>query len=166
MAAPGSVRPKMASPGSDDTSFFGCQIGGKSAVNYSYTDMPWKLMAYDVYYFFKYSWAIPFILWPLTPADSGELSELSFTLKNAYAIAIHVVLVILQLGFILALPLLAVVPVWTAVTAIALFMLMNRALTKLLNGDRVEYTSEEKYAPALPEHAHEQWIYINGVAAG
>ncbi|KXX80734.1 hypothetical protein MMYC01_203844 [Madurella mycetomatis] len=166
MAAQKIARPETASPGNSDTKFFGSQIGGKSAINYSYTDMPWRLMAYDVYYFFKFLWAIPFIVWPLSPADSGELSELSFTSKNIYAVAVHVVLVILQLGFIVALPSLVTVPVWTAAAAIALFMLVNRTLASLLNGDRVEYMSDEKYAPALPEHAHEQWIYINGVAAG
>ncbi|GAB1317594.1 DUF676 domain-containing protein [Madurella fahalii] len=166
MAVQETVRPKAASPGDNNTKFFGSQIGGKSAINYSYTDMPWRLMAYDVYYFFKHFWAIPFIVWPLSPADSGELSELSFTSKNMYAVAVHVVLVILQLGFIAALPSLVTVPVWTAVAAITLFMSVNRVLANLLNGDRVEYSSDEKYAPALPEHAHEQWIYINGVAAG
>lgn len=165
MADEKMARPETANLG-NDTKFFGSQIGGKSAINYSYTDMPWRLMAYDVYYFFKFLWAIPFIVWPLSPADSGELSELSFTSKNIYAVAVHVVLVILQLGFIVTLPSLVTVPVWTAAAAIALFMLVNRTLASLLNGDRVEYMSDEKYAPALPEHAHEQWIYINGVAAG
>jgi hypothetical protein len=166
MAAMEASRPRKAGSSNNHTEFFGSQIGDKSAVNYSYTDMPWRLMAYDVYYFFKFFWAIPSVLWPLSPADSGELSELSFTSENVYAVAIHVVLVILQLGFIVALPFLVMLPVWTAVAAVALFMLLNRSLTCLLNGDRVEYESDEKYAPALPKHAHEQWIYINGVAAG
>jgi hypothetical protein len=59
-----------------------------------------------------------------------------------------------------------VLPVWTAAGLVALFMLVNKALCTLLNGEGVEYHSDPEYAPALPEHAHEQWIYINGVAAG
>ncbi|KAL2133537.1 hypothetical protein VTI74DRAFT_8759 [Chaetomium olivicolor] len=169
MAAPPppAVVPKKpsASPG-NDTQFYGSQIGGRSVINYSYTDMPWKLMAWDIYYFFKFFWAIPYILWPISPADSGELSELSFTRGNVFCIAMHVVLCVLQLGGIVALPWLLVLPVWTALLLVALSMLVNKGLCTLLNSEHVEYHSDPKYAPALPEHAHEQWIFINGVATG
>jgi hypothetical protein len=162
---PPATRPGKATPG-NDTRFFGSQIGGRSVINYGYTDMPWKLMAWDVYYFFKFFWAIPYILWPLSPADSGELSELSPTLGNVWCIAIHVVLCVVQLAGIVALPCLVVLPVWTAALLIGVFLLANKVLCMLLNGKKVEYESGAKYAPSLPEHAHEQWIYINGVAAG
>jgi hypothetical protein len=162
---PPARRPDKARP-SNDTRFFGSQIGGRSVINYGYTDMPWKLMAWDVYYFFRFFWAIPYILWPLSPADSGELSELSPTLGNVWCIAIHVVLCVVQLAGTLALPCLVVLPVWTAALLIGVFLLANKVLCMLLNGRGVEYHSEPKYAPELPEHAHEQWIYINGVAAG
>ncbi len=165
MAPPPPAASPAASP-PNDTRFFGSQIGGKSVINYSYTDMPWKLMAWDVYYFFKFFWAIPYILWPLSPADSAELSELSFTSGNVFCIAVHVVLCVLQLAFIMALPVLVVLPVWTAVMAVALFLLVNKGLCTFLNGHAIEYRSDPKYAPELPEHAHEQWIFINGVAAG
>lgn len=157
--------PNTASP-SNNTRFFGSQIGGKSVINYSYTDRPGRLMAWDVYYFFKFSWAIPYVLWPLCPADSAELSELSLTPGNAFCVAVHVVLCMLQLALLVALPVLAVFPVWTAATAVALFMLLNKGLCLLLNGEGVEYRSDPQYAPALPEHAHEQWIFINGVSVG
>ncbi|AEO59922.1 hypothetical protein MYCTH_2308601 [Thermothelomyces thermophilus ATCC 42464] len=160
-----TTRPTRAAP-ANNTRFFGSQIGGRSVINYGYTDMPWKLMAWDVYYFFKYSWAIPYILWPLSPADSGELSELSPTKENIRAIAIHLVLCILQLGGLVALPALAVLPIWTATIIVGVFLLVNKLLCMLLNGKEVEYHSDPKYAPALPEHAHEQWIFINGVAVG
>ncbi|KAG7293827.1 hypothetical protein NEMBOFW57_003885 [Staphylotrichum longicolle] len=148
------------------TRFFGSQIGGRSAINYGYTDMPWKLMTWDVYHFFRFFWALPYIVWPLSPADSAELSELSLTLGNVWCIVIHVVLCIVQLAGIAALPSLLVLPVWLAVLLTGLFLLINTVLCLLLNGKGVEYHSEPKYAPELPEHAHEQWIYINGVAAG
>ena len=66
------------SPKANGTKFVGSQIGGKSVINYSYTDMPWKLMAFDIYYFFVFIWALPHILLPMRPADSGDLAELSF----------------------------------------------------------------------------------------
>lgn len=163
--SPPDSRPTGAAP-ANNTRFFGSQIGGRSVINYGYTDMPWKLMAWDVYYFFKYAWAIPYILLPLSPTDSAELSELSPTKENIRAIAIHVVLCILQLAGLLALPALVLLPVWTAAIMVAIFLLVNNLLCRLLNGEGVEYHSDPKYAPALPEHAHEQWIYINGVAAG
>lgn len=154
------------SPNANGTKFVGSQIGGKSVINYSYTDMPWKLMAFDVYYFFVFIWALPHILLPMTPCDSGDLAELSVTRGNLFCIAIHFVLCILQLGFIISLPLMILLPIWTAVLAIALFFGLNHLLCMLINGKVVEYHSDPKYAPALPEHAHEQWIFINGVAVG
>ncbi|KAK4157703.1 hypothetical protein C8A00DRAFT_11452 [Chaetomidium leptoderma] len=150
----------------NDTRFFGSQIGGRSVINYGYTDMPWKLMTWDIYYFFKFFWAIPYILWPLSPTDSAELSELSLTWGNMWCIAIHLVLCVVQLAGIAALPLLVVFPVWTASFLVAIFFLVNKILYDLLNGKEVEYHSDPQYAPGLPEHTHEQWIYINGVAAG
>ncbi|KAK3321632.1 hypothetical protein B0H66DRAFT_472946 [Apodospora peruviana] len=151
---------------SNNTRFFGSQVGGQSIINYSYTDMPYRLMAFDAYYFFKFIWALPYIVFPLTPADSGELSELAFTRKNMFSLAMHLVLCLLQLAFIVALPLMALLPVWTAALAIGLFFLVNDLLCRLLNGSTVEYHSDPEYASALPEHGHEQWIFINGVAAG
>lgn len=164
---PDTTNPNNNTNGADNNiRFFGSQIGGRSVINYGYTDMPWKLMAWDIYNFFKFFWAIPYILWPLSPADSAELSELSCTWGNAWAIVVHVVLCVVQLAGLVALPALVVLPVWTAILFITLFFLVNRILYSLLNGEGVEYHSDPKYAPELPEHAHEQWIYINGVAAG
>ncbi|KAK0713038.1 hypothetical protein B0T26DRAFT_650470 [Lasiosphaeria miniovina] len=140
----------------NNAEFLGSQIGGKSVINYGYTDMPWNLMAYDIYYFFKFMWALPYILFPLTPSDSGDLDELSFTAKNVFCI----------LAFILAFPALVLLPVWMAALTVGLFLLLNHSLCILLNGQDVEYRSSPQYAPALPEHAHEQWIFINGVAVG
>ncbi|KAK0625322.1 hypothetical protein B0T17DRAFT_491922 [Bombardia bombarda] len=157
-----------ASPARNKTKFFGSQIGGKSVINYSYTDLPWKLMAYDLYYFFTFIWALPHVLIPLTPSDSGHLAELSLTLQNVLCIVVHFVLCILQLAFLVSLPLMVLLPIWTAAVVVGLFMLLNHGLCMLLNGpsSQVEYHSDPKYAPELPKHAHEQWIFINGVAAG
>ncbi|KAK3942047.1 hypothetical protein QBC46DRAFT_381054 [Diplogelasinospora grovesii] len=159
------AKPASPSP-SSGTRFFGSQIGGKSVINYSYTDMPWRLMAFDVYYFFVFIWALPYILFPTIPADSGELDELALTRKNIFCIVVHFVLCILQLASLVAIPALILLPIWAAAILVGLFALVNHGLCSLLNGKDVEYHSDAEYAPALPEHAHEQWIFINGVAVG
>jgi len=166
MAGLGSVWRRAKSPVRNATKFFGSQIGGKSVINYSYTDMPWRLMAFDIYYFFVFIWALPHVLLPMTPADSGDLAELSPTRGNLFCIAVHFVLCVLQLGFIVAIPWLILLPIWLAVLAVTVFFLVNHGICMLINGKGVEYHSDPKYAPALPEHAHEQWVFINGVAAG
>lgn len=163
---PPAAQPAPPPGHGSDTRFFGSQIGGRSVINYGYTDMPWKLMAWDVYYFFRFFWAIPYIVWPLTPTDSGDLSELAPTWGNAWALLIHLLLCIVQVAGLVLSPALVVLPVWTAGLALGVFFVVNRVLYSLLNGEGVEYHSDPKYAPALPEHAHEQWIFINGVAAG
>lgn len=148
------------------TKFFGSQVGGPSAISYSYTDQPWRLLTWDIYYFFQFAWALPWVVMPVTPSDSGHLDELALTGPNIFCITIHAVLVVLQVAFILALPLVAIFPVYMAGLGIAAFLSLNYALCLLLNGPSVEYHSDEKYAKARPEHAHEQWIFINGVAVG
>ncbi|KAL0939498.1 uncharacterized protein CTRU02_206108 [Colletotrichum truncatum] len=148
------------------TRFLGSQVGGSTVINYSYTDFPYKLLAYDIYYFFQYVWALPWIVWPITPADSGELDELAFTRQNLFCIFMHVVLCILQILFILALPLTIFFPLWIDALALGAFFALNHLLCLLLNGPTLTYTSDEKYAPALPQHAHEKWIFLNGVAVG
>lgn len=148
------------------TKFFGSQVGGASVINYSYTDLPSRLLMWDIYYFFQYAWALPWILMPVTPSDSGEMDELAVTWPNVFCVALHALLFVLQVAFVLALPLVAFFPIYMAAIGIGAFMTLNWALCLLLNGPSVEYHSDEKYAKFLPEHAHEQWIFINGVAVG
>ncbi|KAI0104312.1 hypothetical protein GGR51DRAFT_230511 [Nemania sp. FL0031] len=150
----------------DRTEFFGSQVGGKSVINYSYTDQPWKLVAYDIKYFFTFSWALPWIIWPVRPCDGDHFDELYFTADNIWCISIHVVLFILQLLFLILLPVALLLPVYLFIAALAVFFLVNSLLCRCLNGKTTTYVSDPKYAPALPEHRHEQWIFLNGVAVG
>lgn len=167
---PLSLPTSSARPSSSSTSFFGSQIGGQSVINYSYTDLPWKLLAYDIYHFFRLAWALPYIVWPVVPADSGPLDELSPTLANLWCIAVHAVLAVLQLVFLVGLvPAACLLPVWAAAGLVALCLGANHVLCAvLLNGGHgtIEYHSRPECAPALPEHAHEQWVFLNGVAVG
>ncbi|CAK7217016.1 hypothetical protein SEUCBS140593_003062 [Sporothrix eucalyptigena] len=161
---------KTSSSSTSSTSFFGSQLGGQSVINYSYTDLPWKLLAYDVYHFFRLSWALPYIVWPVTPADSGPLAELAPTLANLWCIAVHAVLAVLQLVFLVGLvPAACLLPVWAAAGLVAVCLGVNHALCALLlNGvhGTIEYHSRPACAAAKPEHAHEQWVFLNGVAVG
>lgn len=148
--------------------FFGSQIGDQTVINYSYTDDPWRLMAWDTFYFFYYIWALPYVLFPYRPTDSGELSELAPTRGNIFCILVHAVLVVLQLAFILLLPPLALfLPLWTTLLIVAAFLVLNRAIYSLLNGEDVIFHSDPKYAaPDQDRFAHEQWVFLNGVAVG
>ncbi|KAI4861460.1 hypothetical protein F4820DRAFT_460909 [Hypoxylon rubiginosum] len=150
----------------DRTEFFGSQIGGESVISYSYTDMPWRLVMWDVKYFFTFSWALPWVVWPVRPCDGGHFDELSFTWENMWCMFIHAILMVLQLFFILILPLALLFPVWMVGLGLAVFFTVNWLLCLCLNGKTLTFTSDPKYAPALEEHAHEQWIFLNGVAVG
>lgn len=148
------------------TKFYGSQVGGQSVINHVYTDYPWRLFAYDIYNFFFFAWSLPWILLPIQPCDSGDLDELAFTRENLFCVFIHFVLCIMQLSFILVLPFTLLLPIWLVAAGMIVFFTVNSLLCMLLNGGTLEYRSDEKYAPALPEHAHEQWIFLNGVAVG
>ncbi|OTB00753.1 hypothetical protein M426DRAFT_65253 [Hypoxylon sp. CI-4A] len=150
----------------DRTEFFGSQVGGESVISYSYTDMPWRLMMWDVRYFFTFAWALPWVVWPVRPCDGEHFDELSFTRDNIKCMIIHVILFIFQLFFILTLPLTLLFPVWMVAIGLAGFFTLNWLLCLGLNGDTITFHSDPKYAPAKEEHAHEQWIFLNGVAVG
>ncbi|KAI2627567.1 hypothetical protein GGR54DRAFT_628700 [Hypoxylon sp. NC1633] len=150
----------------DHTEFFGSQVGGESIINYSYTDMPWRLVMWDMYTFFTFAWALPWILWPVRPCDGDYFDELSLTWQNIWCMFIHTILIVLQIFFILTLPLALLFPVWMVALGMAAFFTVNWFLCLGLNGNTITFHSDPKYAPALEEHAHEQWIFLNGVAVG
>lgn len=150
----------------DHTKFFGSQVGGKSVINYGYTDLPLKLLMLDIRYFFIFAWYLPWILWPVRPCDGDHFDELSPTYANIWCIFVHAVLVVIQTAFILSLPWVFMFPGWMIVIGMALFFGLNKLLCRALNGSTITYTSDPEFAPALKEHEHEQWIFINGVAVG
>jgi hypothetical protein len=149
-----------------ETAFYRSQIGGPSVINYSYTDQPWRLVAKDISYFFVYIWALPWVGLPLRPTDSGALDELYPSWQNMWCMLVHFVLIVLQLTFIISLPFLFLFPLWMGAAYISCVMLVNWGLSSLLNGKDISYESDEQFAQKRPEHAHEQWIFLNGVAVG
>ncbi|ETS84203.1 hypothetical protein PFICI_02228 [Pestalotiopsis fici W106-1] len=152
----------------DHTEFLRCQTGGKSVINYSYTDNPLKLLMWDIWTFLSFSYALPWVVWPPTPSESApELDELSWAPGNLFCLFVHLVLIVLQIGFLLVLiPICILLPVWMAALCIGGFLGLNWLLVIALNGNSLIYNSDPKYARASDENAHEKWIFINGVAAG
>ncbi|KAK7433397.1 hypothetical protein QQZ08_000337 [Neonectria magnoliae] len=149
-----------------NTQFYRCQVGESSVIDYAHTDFPWKLFVKDVYYFFVYVWALPWVIWPLVPAGPKEFNELAFTPQNLFCIFVHLILAILQLPFLIGLPFTIFFPIWIVALGVVAFLVLNWALCRLLNGATDTYHSDEKYARPRPEHAHEQWVFLNGVAVG
>jgi hypothetical protein len=158
--------PAKASAPGDSTFFLESQVGDPTVMSYSHTDDPWRLLAYDVWYFCRFAWALPWTILPLRPLDSGELDEFAPTAANIFCLTVHVVLFILQVGFLIALPFGLLLPVWMFALGVGGLLGLNHVLCMSINGDGIEFHSDEKYAAARPEHAHEQWIFVNGVAAG
>lgn len=148
------------------TKFYGSQVGGKSVINYSYTDMPLKLLVWDVRYFFVFGFSLPWIVWPIRPCDGDDFDELAFTRSNLWCIFVHMVLIVIQIGFIISLPWVFLFPAWMVLVGMLLFLGCNKLLCRTLNGNTITYHSDPEFAPALEEHGHEQWIFINGVAVG
>lgn len=142
-------------------------FGQKTVINYSYTDTPFRLFNQDLRAVGRYSWALPLLLRPIAKYGSGELDELYPSWPNIKALLVHSLLFFLQVSFALAIPAALVLPVWMAFTGFVLVALLNLALSfAFLNRLNNTYTSDEKYAKHLPEHAHEQWIYLNGIMVG
>ncbi|PHH84228.1 hypothetical protein CDD83_2278 [Cordyceps sp. RAO-2017] len=152
---------------SSSTEFFGSQVGGDGVINYAYTDMPGRLLVRDIYYFFVYSWSLPLLLTPMFAYGSDGLDELWPNWPNMLSLAAQLLLVGMQLFFVLALlPLTVLLPIWVAAAVVLAFLALNWAICWLLNGSSILLDSDPEYASARPEHAHEQWLFLNGVAAG
>lgn len=164
----GTTASTSSTASSSTVDFYGSQVDNQTVINYSYTDRPSKLLLWDIYYFFYYIWALPYIILPWKPFDSGHLSELAPTRGNLWCIFIHVILAVLQLVMIICLPPVALIlPLWTTLAIVAVFVGVNKGLCTLINGEEVLFYSDPEYAaPDQKKFAHEQWIFLNGVACG
>lgn len=79
---------------------------------------------------------------------------------------LHLILVLIQLPFIISIPLWIFVPVPVIIAGVAGFWIVNSGICYLLNGPEMKYHSNPKYTETKKEHEHEQWIFLNGVAVG
>lgn len=151
---------------SKQTTFYGSQVGGSATTPYPYTGSPWLLLQQDIASAFSLILLLPYIVFPLTPLDSGPLCELYPSAANLYDISLHLILIVLQLPFVLSVPFWVLFPVWWVLIGIAGFWAVNEAICYLLNGKETEIWSTEGYAERKRKHEHEQWIFLNGVAVG
>src|SRR2546421_7208048 len=99
-----------------------------------YTSSPWKLVWIDILLFFRLFWVLPSIVFPLWPAPSAALDELSFTRENLFAISLHVLLIFMQLTFLVSLPFCIVVPLGWVALYVTGYMIVNLMICKGLNG--------------------------------
>ncbi|KAL3479717.1 hypothetical protein BJX99DRAFT_267750 [Aspergillus californicus] len=133
-----------------------------------YTASPWKLMWEDLLLAFRSAWAIPGLFWPLTGYNPDGLDELYPSLGNIGNIAFHAVLSILQIIFLISIPIgfACMVPALWITAYVTSFLSANRLLCDIFlnRGPRV-LTSR---TPELedPGHSNEHWIFINGIATG
>lgn len=135
-------------------------------INYSYTDMPWKLVFWDFWNFLKYARYLPWVVWPIWPCYGGKFDELSFTFPHMWCVFVHIILAILQVAFILALPSVFILPGWLFISGFITFFVVNQLICRTLNGSTIQYTSELRYSPNSEKFEHEQWIFLNGISVG
>ncbi|CAG8971055.1 hypothetical protein HYALB_00005293 [Hymenoscyphus albidus] len=145
--------------------FYGSQVGGRGTTANTHTGSPVSLVRQDVQSALSYAAYVPFIFLPLLPQRSGWLGELTPTRGNSWSCFLHAILLILQVPFFLSVPFWLCFPGWAVLAGVIVFMGVNNGICYFLNGSRMEFISNEKYADATA-HTSEQWVFLNGVAAG
>lgn len=147
--------------------FFGStKVGGRQVSEYNYTDIPSKLLFWDLFYVFYYAWSLPLIIRPLRPRDGNHLDELAWSWGNAYCVVVHSILIVLQLGCLICIPVAFFIPPWVTAVFFGAFWAVNLLLCWTLNGSKMTYMSDPKYTVGMETHEHEEWLYINGIATG
>ena len=135
-----------------------------------YTSNPWRLVWNDLLLFVAQMHHIPFIVWPVTPFNSGCLDELYPSISNLWCIAVHLTLGIAQVAFVFSIPVFLVWPAPFGVLSFVLYILSFFAINKLLcqwllNGSEPTLRSNVDLS-RFQKHDDERWIFLNGVAVG
>ncbi|ESZ96162.1 hypothetical protein SBOR_3437 [Sclerotinia borealis F-4128] len=148
--------------------YYPSQIGSKLVTPLSFTASPIKLLLEDLWTALINLRYAPNIVLPLSPTTSGDLCELYPSARNLGNIALHVVLFFLQCFFLLSIPIWILMPVWVVAIGFTMFWVTNLSICFLLNGSRLvsTYQSAPEYAQEKKAHAHEQWLFLNGVCVG
>ena len=133
---------------------------------HSYTNSLLTLLRQDVASAFSFWVFAPFIVYPFTPLSSGPLCELYPSASNLWSMFLHIILFFMQAPFLLSILTWVFFPLWAVMGGIAVFWVINKGIWYLLNGSKMRYPSNPKFAEAKEEHKHEQWIFLNGVAVG
>ena len=150
-------------------SFLHSQEGEETELPLTYTGSPWQLFASDVRLFFANILYIPFIFLPLYPWPSGPLDELYPTWANMIDIALHCFLFVVQLSFLISLPLLIIYPVSIYVLYIAIVLILNALVCFHFNrGIPAEglRSTDDEYSQQWESHDDEAWIFLNGICVG
>ena len=138
-----------------------------STVPLPYTSSPMRMLWADVKLFFHYAYALPGIVIPLGPYPSGPLDEMYPSMANTFDITLHMILILMQLVFLLSIPLCLFLPVPLGIFAlfVAVALSMNHAICRILNG-RKPILESNMDVSAFPDRDDERWIFQNGVAVG
>lgn len=148
--------------------FYPSQIGSILVTPLSYTASPFKLILDDLLLVFSNLAWLPWVFLPLTPAPSGDLCELSPTVRNLIDLSLQAFLFFFQLCLLLSIPLWILMPVWMLAIIFIMLWVFHYLISFILNGPRSvrTYESAPEYAQRRREHAHERWLYLNGVCTG
>ncbi|KAL3433731.1 hypothetical protein BDV09DRAFT_205150 [Aspergillus tetrazonus] len=133
-----------------------------------YTASPWSLMWEDILLVVRTSWSIPWVLLPLKHQHSNELDELYPSLTNIANVVFQAVLSLVQILFLLSVPVLVIcmVPALWVCVYISGFLWFNRTLCNLILNRKPSVLVSKYPKEEAPEHKHEHWVYINGIACG
>ncbi|KAL4915903.1 hypothetical protein BDW62DRAFT_117324 [Aspergillus aurantiobrunneus] len=133
-----------------------------------YTASPWRLMWEDIRLFLRNSWTIPGILLPLSPYNSGYLDELYPSWSNLGNLAFQAVLSLLQIFFLLSIPacVICMFPAFWVCVYIGGVLWANKALCDLVLNREPSILMSRYPEVEAPEHSHEHWVFINGIACG
>ncbi|KAM5363053.1 hypothetical protein ACJZ2D_012238 [Fusarium nematophilum] len=149
--------------------FFGSQIGGETERPLAYTGSPWHLFTNDIKLFFRNILYLPCIFLPLFPYPTGPLDELYPTLANLRDLALHYVLFVIQLGFLISLPFIAYLPLSLFILYVGVVLGLNVLVCRLLNGGIPEdglKSTEDHFSRTWEPHDDEYWIFLNGICVG
>ncbi|KAF2674780.1 hypothetical protein BT63DRAFT_449774 [Microthyrium microscopicum] len=153
-------------------SFLPSQLATLSQTPLPYTSNPRQLLLSDLLLALSKAAFIPGIILPWRfGSDASPWDELYPSLVNIKSIILHIILVVAQTAFLISLPFFIVFPAFWVVGYVALFLLFNAAVCKLLNGNQLTLEPSAKVMEKInsrgyPNNDHEYWIFMNGVAVG
>ncbi|CAG7554766.1 unnamed protein product [Fusarium equiseti] len=131
-----------------------------------YTGTPWKIFVSDIKLFLQNFFYLPYLFAPLYPWHSGELCELYPSAENLTDIALHVVLSVMQLGFLISLFTLSFLPTFTYVGYVAVYLALNELICWHFNRGIPRSglkSTEDDLSQSWPRHDDETWIFLNGI---
>lgn len=133
-----------------------------------YTASPSRLMWEDIRLFFRRAWYLPGVILPLTPCNSGDLDELYPSLSNIANLGFHALLSLLQILFLLSIPALIIcmIPAFWVFAYIGGIIWANKVLCDRVVNRRPSILVSRYPEVEAPEHKHEHWVFVNGIACG